>query len=40
MSLTAAVLTYNKWPELLGECLKSILPQLREGDELLVVDNG
>ena len=38
--LSVAVLTYNKWPELLPDCLESIIPQLREGDELLVVDNG
>jgi hypothetical protein len=38
MLLTVAVPTYRR-PEMLAQCLESLLPQLRDGVELLVVDN-
>jgi succinoglycan biosynthesis protein ExoM len=38
MKLTVAIPTYRR-PRMLGECLGSLLPQLVDGVEILVVDN-
>lgn len=38
MKLTVAVPTYRR-PGMLGDCIESLLPQLCEGVEILVVDN-
>lgn len=38
MRLTVAVPTYKR-PAMLAECIDSLLPQLRDGVEILVVDN-
>ena len=38
MRLTIAIPTYRR-PEMLAECLESLLPQLQDGVEILVVDN-
>jgi len=37
--ISAIVVSWNVWP-MLAQCLKSLLPQLGPGDEVLVVDNG
>jgi len=38
MLLTVAIPTYRR-PDMLAECLDSLLPQLQDGVELLIVDN-
>jgi succinoglycan biosynthesis protein ExoM len=38
MRLTIAIPTYRR-PDMLGECLDSLLPQIEDGVEILVVDN-
>lgn len=38
MQLTVAIPTYKR-PDMLAQCIDSLLPQLRDGVEILVVDN-